>query len=142
MFRVVFILYLTSISFYACLSPLVCVLKAVFILRLRSVFTSLLIVSSSCQLSGCVQFSFSACLLIGNDFYFKLLPRIMATAVYPRLPAVKICLANSYDLWLVKEGETNAEIQAGELIGFNIGSFNRRSPWVPRPVHVSNTHQQ
>ena len=98
-------------------------LKAVFILRLRSVFTSFLIVSSSCQLSGCVQFSFSACLLIGNDFYFKLLPRIMATAVYPRLPAVKICLANSYDLWLVKEGETNAEIQAGELIGFNIGSF-------------------
>ena len=70
-----------------------------------------------------MQFSFSACLLIGDDFYFKLLPRIMATAVYPRLPAVKICLTNSYDLWLVNEGETNAEIQAGELIGFNIGSF-------------------
>ena len=47
----------------------------------------------------------------------------MATAVYPRLTAVKICLTNSYDLWLVNEGETNAEIQAGELIGFNVGSF-------------------
>ena len=44
----------------------------------------------------------------------------MATAAYPRLPAV---LTNSYDLWLVNEGETNAEIQAGELIGFNVGSF-------------------
>ena len=97
-----------------------CVLKAVFILRLRSVFTCFLIVSRSCQLSGCMQFSFSACLLIGNDIYFKLLPRTMATAAYPRLPAV---LTNSYDLWLVNEGETNAEIQAGELIGFNVGSF-------------------
>lgn len=47
----------------------------------------------------------------------------MAAAVNTRAPSTKICLTNEMDLWLVNEGSSEAEIDAGEIMGFNIGSF-------------------
>lgn len=49
--------------------------------------------------------------------------RITAAAQYPRSPAIKICVTDTMDMWLVNDTDTMAELKAGELVGFNVGSF-------------------
>ena len=44
-------------------------------------------------------------------------------AVYPRGPSIKIYINGELDLWLVNEADTDAEVEAGELLGFNVGNF-------------------
>ena len=44
-------------------------------------------------------------------------------AAFPRGPSIKLCINAELELWMVNEADTDAEVEAGELLGFNVGNF-------------------
>ena len=49
--------------------------------------------------------------------------RIDAAAVVAREPQVKVVVTTTGSLWLVNQSEEKVTVHAGELFGFNVGSY-------------------
>ena len=44
-------------------------------------------------------------------------------AAYPRGPSNKVYINVELEIWMVNDAGTDAEVEAGELLGFNVGNF-------------------
>ena len=49
--------------------------------------------------------------------------RVKAMAPYGKNPSVLVYISNDQHIWLVNSGDAEVQLEAGELFGFNIGTW-------------------